>query len=1810
MLRRCGQVLGRAGAGLRLPAALVAGLWVVSAFSLQAAEVRAPQILAKNSDDSAKDLGWFWIRRRDTAPGPFGNEIRGLLTGPSGDLWIITNQGLNRLHNGVFRLIGRRQGLPHEQTVDIAATDAGVVIATPGGLSWIDELASPERGADLLWSGPVGSVAVHDGAVWFVVRDSKGRKKLFRRALDSEGRPVGWEEGPETMERFGVRTTSMGVDRRIRRIFPALPGSLFGLDAAANVLRYATPDGKRFKYNPMTTNEAFLGTLSAENQAWLLTSKRLLVFEVGSAEPMALHGVEGAQLLASSREGRAWLERFGELWQIDIDRREIVAMFRLPEGPRPQALAEDLAGRIWLGTVRGLFMAEPRNRVFTRPADSGFAETRVIQTIGMIHRRVSDAAGFDAAGRVWLGENGRILFPEAAEYDCSEVSLEGLVLDAFIGRQAWVMTTAGLSRIEECDPIRLELGADLLKSESVEPVRKSRILTTLDDDVMLQIELGSRVESSALLHIGPHGSIFDLPNSITMNQISDGTLDLVSKGLMMLDDNQDILIFNEKLEAQRVRGPAAVRKATLHHAAAPKRVGHPVLATERTLWRWTAGTSYWVREADLQGESNLLGILPDLRTGGALIGCSYCPQSNLYSTLADGTVAPLAAFTDAWVGGGNNAMLRDSRNLVWISALAGLYVQKGNDARPVVVRDARGDVLNPYMNSLIEFPENSGKIWGAAARQPGVWLLEDGQPPRRVLETVGIGVTLLAKDGKIWAGGDGFLKVLDPETGDPIADRWADIVRNVSPGTWILGLAADRDAVLALTSVGMYRITSDEAREVSVEGGWPSITDADCCEMRVSKNGSIAVFANSSSGTQFWMRPPEGENFNKIAETSFKADSMAIDADGNFLVGASNGTVYLFKEGQFIPRWTILNQSGILMGSSFAGVCPLGPTRILALGKSPHPVLIDSNGNNSTLAVNLTSWKDCAPLSDSRVLLLHTAWVNLLDLSQLQLERIEFQPPDAQPTTFHQMAQMVQAKGIVPDFAWLLGDRFIWIYSPGETVFRRLVELPPRVQVAFSGLRMVVDQDGIWLAPPRSGLWRWSGDPLTRSEGDGDVLDWKVWDVSDGLPSSTVLALFPWKRGETVIFTSGGMVLGHRRGADDWVFKPIRQDGMLGHQVQVGAMFRLVDGSGGRKVVAIGTESGLSLGLFGETAEESPEIRWSYLDSTDGLHGPVHALHWSEATGHLWIGTDEEVSLIRPTFPDGSGSVLGFDKVQKLDELDRFQLSSIRQIQVSSEGDEAWILTDGRLFRLHRLTDDLVSSELFLHSAGFSIDRRYDDSSVARPLISPTADAALSPAIDGRAPRLLLRDFAGRPVVRDLADENRPRLEVAHLLFLIHVRIAVDRLTAADESDPWSARFALDRLPKAASGKMRRIIMAPDLLRFPRPHSVVARVTQAKTGRSHVVVVPIEKIDLTLWLGRIALLLFVIGTTFRRFHQRWDRRERLRRQEIPYIAGKAVEGESFFGRKSLMAKLVATVAENSYALVGPFRIGKSSIQHQLSRTLDNQDSSRYEIFPLYVDLSHMRRDPQQWDGHLFHFLGQSLFRFATGKKLDPQVLAKLDIQQTEDPTTYNSLDLLGDIRMVLQHLRARSAPRQAVILFQLDEASLMQRLSYDTLLGFRAVFVDSRNVQVVLSGTTIPPSQVGGGMSPWRNFLKEIIEVRPLSPAEARELIVEPARGLFHYEHGALNELIGLAQGQPMILQKLCANLVRYMYEEGKKRKKINQKDFEASLRWAEKEGFDLFASDIYTTKEESPASGPELAATEAKGGSDESIRGRPSGTG
>jgi hypothetical protein len=279
--------------------------------------------------------------------------------------------------------------------------------------------------------------------------------------------------------------------------------------------------------------------------------------------------------------------------------------------------------------------------------------------------------------------------------------------------------------------------------------------------------------------------------------------------------------------------------------------------------------------------------------------------------------------------------------------------------------------------------------------------------------------------------------------------------------------------------------------------------------------------------------------------------------------------------------------------------------------------------------------------------------------------------------------------------------------------------------------------------------------------------------------------------------------------------------------------------------------------------------------------------------------------------------------------------------------------------------------------------------------------------------------------------------------------------------------------------------------------------------------------------------LSVVGVLVGRRAQRL--RQLRKRKFNPYVAGAPVfEDDMFFGRRNLVERILQTIHNNSLLIYGERRIGKTSIQHQVSKRLRELDDPVYEFHPVYIDL---QGTPES---RFFQTIAEDIFN---------ELAPVLDgLTPTKDLSgAYSYRDFVRDIHAILKTLRNRTSKTVKVVLL-IDEVDELNE--YDPRINqkLRSLFMKSfaENLAAVVSGVEIKKRWEREG-SPWYNFFEEI-KVPPLQQHDALELIKRPIRGIFKLERGAAEKIISITGGKPYLIQKLCIALVTRLHEQGRRR--------------------------------------------------------------
>ncbi|MFQ5708787.1 MAG: ATP-binding protein [bacterium] len=268
----------------------------------------------------------------------------------------------------------------------------------------------------------------------------------------------------------------------------------------------------------------------------------------------------------------------------------------------------------------------------------------------------------------------------------------------------------------------------------------------------------------------------------------------------------------------------------------------------------------------------------------------------------------------------------------------------------------------------------------------------------------------------------------------------------------------------------------------------------------------------------------------------------------------------------------------------------------------------------------------------------------------------------------------------------------------------------------------------------------------------------------------------------------------------------------------------------------------------------------------------------------------------------------------------------------------------------------------------------------------------------------------------------------------------------------------------------------------------------------------------------------------------------------PYVAGSPIRNEEmFFGRETLLRRILNTVHNNSLMLYGPRRIGKTSIQHQLKQRLEKLHDPEFNFVPVLIDL---QGTPEEL---FFATLMEEILE-ACRSQLNGAAPLHLDAKNAP----YSARDFSRDLKKLLQTLKQQSEKKLKLVLL-MDEVDELNKYSPQVNQKLRSVFMKSfaENLVAVMSGAYISKDWESEG-SPWYNFFEEI-EVPPLPKEDAVTLIRKPVAGIFSYEEAAIEKIIEYSECKPYIIQRFCINSINRIIEA--KRRKVTVADVEAVRR-------------------------------------------------
>lgn len=277
------------------------------------------------------------------------------------------------------------------------------------------------------------------------------------------------------------------------------------------------------------------------------------------------------------------------------------------------------------------------------------------------------------------------------------------------------------------------------------------------------------------------------------------------------------------------------------------------------------------------------------------------------------------------------------------------------------------------------------------------------------------------------------------------------------------------------------------------------------------------------------------------------------------------------------------------------------------------------------------------------------------------------------------------------------------------------------------------------------------------------------------------------------------------------------------------------------------------------------------------------------------------------------------------------------------------------------------------------------------------------------------------------------------------------------------------------------------------------------------------------------------------------RRARLRHFN-PYIAGSPVHHVGmFYGREALMSRIQGLVHKNSFMIFGARRIGKTSLLLHLKKNLLALKSPDYRFYPAFIDLQGVHEQD------LFHHMMAELLIQATDWGIE---LKGLTFKESEIGA-YQARQFSKDIKQLITRLRAQQAEHVQLVLL-MDEVDVLNAFSEKSNQKLRGIFMKeyAEHLSCVMAGIHLKKEWDSAG-SPWYNFFEQI-PVDAFDPTHARRLILDPVKGIFRYEPGAVSLIIAGTDCHPYLIQKVCVSLIGEKLKQG--RFLISEQDAVAAL--------------------------------------------------
>ena len=200
--------------------------------------------------------------------------------------------------------------------------------------------------------------------------------------------------------------------------------------------------------------------------------------------------------------------------------------------------------------------------------------------------------------------------------------------------------------------------------------------------------------------------------------------------------------------------------------------------------------------------------------------------------------------------------------------------------------------------------------------------------------------------------------------------------------------------------------------------------------------------------------------------------------------------------------------------------------------------------------------------------------------------------------------------------------------------------------------------------------------------------------------------------------------------------------------------------------------------------------------------------------------------------------------------------------------------------------------------------------------------------------------------------------------------------------------------------------------------------------------------------------------------------------------------------------------------------------------LRQADDPEWAFIPVYMDLEGTSQS------RFFYALIEAIWGALQAYALDNPPRLQF-VEST--PEDYTDREFTADLRLALDSVIEVVAPRKARVILLLDEMDVVS--AYDTVVQqqLRRIFMSplAANLGAVVAGIQI--SKTWDRLeSPWYNMFNEI-PLELFTDEQARELLVEPVRGVYEWDPAAIEFVVQQSEGYPHRLQQYALEAVNQM---------------------------------------------------------------------